>query len=285
VTSEVVGWIYFAAWSVSFYPQIYENWARKSVVGLNFDFLALNLIGFSLYSVYNVGLLWITAIQDEYTETHKTLVIPVKINDVVFSLHAIFACIVTIFQCFIYERGSQTISKTCRVLLLLMGLFELSIIISSGAAAISWLEFITWSSYVKLFITIIKYIPQAYMNFARKSTEGWSIGNIFLDFTGGSFSLLQMILDAYNYGDWTGFAGDPTKLGLSLFSIAFDILFMLQHYVCFRKRRTSSGAESADNDESSLVSDQGDRIVVRAPSSPRTNYGAANGAFEDTVEA
>ena len=29
VASDVVGWIYFAAWSVSFYPQIYENWARK----------------------------------------------------------------------------------------------------------------------------------------------------------------------------------------------------------------------------------------------------------------
>ena len=29
VASEVVGWIYFAAWTVSFYPQIFENWKRK----------------------------------------------------------------------------------------------------------------------------------------------------------------------------------------------------------------------------------------------------------------
>lgn len=27
--SVVVGWIYFVAWSVSFYPQTYENWKRK----------------------------------------------------------------------------------------------------------------------------------------------------------------------------------------------------------------------------------------------------------------
>ncbi len=27
--SEIVGWIYFLAWSVSFYPQIYYNWTRK----------------------------------------------------------------------------------------------------------------------------------------------------------------------------------------------------------------------------------------------------------------
>ena len=29
VASDVVGWIYFAAWTFSFYPQIYENWKRK----------------------------------------------------------------------------------------------------------------------------------------------------------------------------------------------------------------------------------------------------------------
>ena len=39
------------------------------------------------------------------------------------------------------------------------------------------------------------------MNYRRKSTEGWSIGNILLDFTGGSFSILQMFLLAYNNGE------------------------------------------------------------------------------------
>lgn len=38
------------------------------------------------------------------------------------------------------------------------------------------------------------------MNYRRKSTEGWSIGNVLLDATGGSFSLLQMFLLAYNNG-------------------------------------------------------------------------------------
>ena len=41
---------------------------------------------------------------------------------------------------------------------------------------------------------------QAMMNFRRKSTEGWSIGNVLLDFTGGSFSVLQMFLISYNHG-------------------------------------------------------------------------------------
>lgn len=42
---------------------------------------------------------------------------------------------------------------------------------------------------------------QAYMNFYYKSTEGWSIGNVLLDFTGGCFSLLQMFLQSYNNGE------------------------------------------------------------------------------------
>lgn len=34
-----------------------------SVVGLNFDFLALNLTGFLAYSVFNVALFWVPAVQ------------------------------------------------------------------------------------------------------------------------------------------------------------------------------------------------------------------------------
>lgn len=47
-------------------------------------------------------------------------------------------------------------------------------------------------------------LAQAYMNFRYKSTEGWSIGNVLLDFTGGSFSLLQMFLQSYNNGESEG---------------------------------------------------------------------------------
>ena len=89
-------------------------------------------------------------------------------------------------------------------------------------------------SYVKLAITIIKYCPQAYMNYKRKSTEGWSIGNILLDFTGGILSVLQMFLLAINYDDWTSIFGSPTKFGLGMFSVLFDILFIVQHYCLYR---------------------------------------------------
>ena len=33
--SSIIGWLYFFAWSVSFWPQVVENWARGSVDGLS----------------------------------------------------------------------------------------------------------------------------------------------------------------------------------------------------------------------------------------------------------
>lgn len=108
IFSEVCGWLYFVAWSVSFYPQIYLNWKRKSVIGLNFDFVALNIVGFTLYSLFNCGLYWNEVIQKEFHYRYPRSLNPVLLNDVIFSLHATFATFITIFQCFIYEVRSAS---------------------------------------------------------------------------------------------------------------------------------------------------------------------------------
>lgn len=244
--SAVIGWIYFVAWSISFYPQIYENWRRKSVVGLNFDFLALNVVGFFLYGLFNCGLYWIAEIEEEYFERYPRGLNPVQINDIVFALHAVVATVLTIIQCFIYERENQKVSWTARGILGAFAIFLSISLILAWTDFIHWLDFLYYCSYVKLCITLIKYVPQAYMNYRRKSTVGWSIGNIFLDFTGGTFSMLQMILNAYNYNDWESIFGDPTKFGLGLFSVVFDIFFIIQHYVLYRHKKEVA---SFDNDK------------------------------------
>lgn len=112
--SIVFGWIYFVAWSVSFYPQIWINFRRKSVEGLNFDFLTLNIVGFTLYSVFNCGLYFNEGLQNEYENRHPHGVNPVMLNDVVFSLHAMFATCITIAQCFMYEVSDQLIASDLR---------------------------------------------------------------------------------------------------------------------------------------------------------------------------
>jgi len=232
--STIIGWVYFAAWSVSFYPQIVDNFRRKSVIGLNFDFLALNIVGFTLYGCYNVALFWIPSIQEDYLSRHPRGIIPVQTNDVFFPIHAVFACAVTIVQCVLFERGMQKVSRGCLGILGAIAIFVVVILILSFTHVLPWLDFLQYCSYVKLGITLIKYMPQAYMNYRRKSTVGWSIGNILLDFTGGSLSILQMILISYNNDDWSSIFGDPTKFGLGFFSVVFDVFFMLQHYIFYR---------------------------------------------------
>nr|XP_002732273.1 PREDICTED: cystinosin homolog [Saccoglossus kowalevskii] len=259
IVIDVVGWLYFVAWSTSFYPQVVLNFRRKCVIGLNFDFLAYNLTGFLAYGMYNIGMYWIPEVWDEYKEGHPRGVNPVQINDVVFTLHAIFITAFTIMQAFIYESGTQKVSKIC--IAILCGSWTFAIITLIIAAAshgdiISWLNYLLYLSYIKLGVTLIKYIPQAYMNYQRKSTEGWSIGNILLDMTGGTLSLVQMFLISYNYNDWKSIFGDPTKFGLGVFSICFDILFIVQHYILYRGNRPING------EKNKLINNKGKKIYA-----------------------
>jgi len=234
IVNLVIGWMYFAAWSISFYPQTILNFQRRSVVGLNFDFLAYNLLGFTCYGLYNIGMYWIPAVKEEYQQEHPDGVNPVQINDVCFTLHAVLITGVTIVQCFLYERGGQKVSLVAKILVSLSLVSLIILLIVAACSAITWLTYLMVFSYLKLGISLIKYIPQAYMNYRRKSTDGWSIGNVLLDFTGGSLSIVQMILQSYNNDEWDLVFGDPTKFGLGLISVLFDVFFMLQHYVFYR---------------------------------------------------
>ncbi|XP_062308709.1 cystinosin [Osmerus eperlanus] len=247
IINQVIGWVYFLAWSISFYPQVVENWRRKSVVGLNFDYVALNLTGFIAYSVFNVGLFWVPYMKEEFVKAHPNGVNPVDSNDVFFSLHAVLLTLVYVGQCATYEKGGQKVSKVAIGLLVIGWTFALITLFVALANKISWLEYLYCFSYIKLGVTLVKYIPQAYMNYQRQSTEGWSIGNVLLDFTGGSFSLLQMFLESYNNNEWKMIFGDPTKFGLGLFSILFDVIFIIQHYCLYRHSTQYQPFEGTEN--------------------------------------
>lgn len=236
IINQVIGWIYFVAWSISFYPQVVVNWRRKSVVGLSFDFVTLNLTGFLAYSVFNVALFWSPHIKEQFLSKNPNGVNPVEINDVFFSLHAVALTLVVLAQCFLYERGDQRVSWPAIGFLVLSWLFVLITMILAAVGVTTWLQFLFSFSYIKLLVTLVKYFPQAYMNFVYKSTEGWSIGNVLLDFTGGCFSLLQMFLQSHNNDQWTLIFGNPTKFGLGVFSIFFDIVFFVQHFCLYRRK-------------------------------------------------
>ena len=91
----------------------------------------------------------------------------------------------------------------------------------------SWDTFLVMG-YAKAAITFVKYTPQVYLNYKRKSTVGWSLANVMLDFTGGVLSLLQMVINSVALGDpfFAPGAFNVVKFILAIISIIFDSIFM-----------------------------------------------------------
>ncbi|KAL5015520.1 hypothetical protein ScPMuIL_009790 [Solemya velum] len=245
--NAVIGWIYFAAWTISFYPQVILNWYRKSVVGLSFDFTGYNIVGYIAYGLYNVGMYWIPEVKEEYRVSDPHGVNPVQLNDVYFTLHGIVITILIVVQIAIYERGGQKLSRVCIVVMILSGIFATVTLFLSIGHVITWLTYLFYFSYIKLVVTVIKYSPQVYLNYQRKSTVGFSITGVILDLVGGIFSLLQMLLIAYNSDDWVSLYGDPTKFGLGLVTIVFDLIFCVQHYILYKNSLYQRIVESEIN--------------------------------------
>eukprot|EP00257_Ricinus_communis_P020300 XP_015579501.1 cystinosin homolog [Ricinus communis] len=243
ITYETFGWIAFFSWSISFYPQVILNFRRRSVVGLNFDFVVLNLTKHSSYLIYNASLYFSSAIQKQYFQKYGYgEMIPVAANDVAFSTHAVLLTAITLFQIAIYDRGNQKVSKLSIAIVCAVWLVA-AICFFIALPSHSWLWLISIFNSIQVFMTVIKYIPQAIFNFMRKSTIGFSIENILLDFLGGVTNYAQMAVQSIDQNSWVNFYGNIGKTLLSLVSVFFDLLFMCQHYILYPERKAHASSK------------------------------------------
>lgn len=235
VLSAVIGWTYFLAWTVSFYPQVILNYRRQFVGGLSIDFAILNVLGHSSYAFYNLSFYFDKDVQDEYRRRHDGSSNTVQPNDVAFSVHASILAAITVFQTFYYPRETgQRLSSFNRAVVSIFGVIVLYNLYAVGIARYEHLlDFLQVLAAFKLYISIAKYVPQAWENYQRKSTDGWSIENVLLDFAGGFLSFVQLFLDASRSSDWSSIIGNPAKFGLSVLSMLFTVTFIIQHYVLY----------------------------------------------------
>ena len=120
---------------------------------------------------------------------------------------------------------------------------------------LGWIDVVYTLQYIKLALTMYKYSPQALSNYLRKSTAGWAIGQILFDTAGCILSLGQLAIDSALQDDWSGFFGNPAKLGLALISLAFDILFLVQHYLLYDDGRKEIEVKT-DDEQTPLINDQ-----------------------------
>eukprot|EP00347_Sterkiella_histriomuscorum_P011675 403371540 len=254
--SITIGWIYFAAWSISFYPQIFINYKRKSVDGFSIEFAMLNPQGFFFYSFYSIA----------------GFVNPTKVtgtvapNDLFFAVHAFAISACQFSQIFVYERGAMQkklswwpVALVSVEWIFVLILFSIEV---SGTQLNDQISTLRVAGYCKALITFVKYMPQVYLNWKRKSTVGWSIENIVLDLTGGTFSLLQQIIDSTARGQ--PFFGTDSfnivKFMLSIMSIFFDCIFLFQHYVLYKDAWKKKKNQDKLNQENDRMINKSDNI-------------------------
>ena len=118
----------------------------------------------------------------------------------------------------------------------------------------SWDTFLI-AGYAKCCITLAKYIPQVFLNKKRQSTVGWSLANVLLDLTGGLLSFAQIFINALALGQPVVGAGafNLVKFILSITSIFFDVIFLIQHYILYPHSWKNPQPEKVDHETSSEV--------------------------------
>ncbi|KAF6252889.1 hypothetical protein COO60DRAFT_1297682 [Scenedesmus sp. NREL 46B-D3] len=277
VPSNMLGWSYFLAWSISFYPQIFENWRSKKVDGLSADYLVYSVMGYAAYAAYTSALYFSPGVQSSYMAAHAGSLPDVPLCDVLFAGHAFAASLFTLYQCYLYGGNSSTSgagtsgagnSSTGTAKPLLPGLAtsrasEVTAIAVLAAVAAycghvggtcgledcdAWLPLLYFLGSTKVVMTLIKYSPQALLNHRRRSTQGWQINNVLLDLAGGVLSFAQIGLNAAARADLSVITGNPAKLGIAAISIGFDIVFVLQHYVLYRGSGSADHRSHVDDD-------------------------------------
>ncbi|KAI3843872.1 hypothetical protein MKX03_036968 [Papaver bracteatum] len=243
----VLGWISFFSWTFGFYPQIILNYRRKCVVGLNFDYLVLNLTKQSSYLIYNASLFFSPAVQKQYHEKYGFgEMIPVAASDVAFSTHSILLTSFALCQVLVYERGSQKVSRPTIGITAAVWVTVLVCLFIAWPHQ-SWLWLLSVLNTIQVTLAVIKYIPQALLNFTRKSTEGLAIGIILLDFLGGVTNSTQMITQSIDQGSFENFRGNSGKILLCLVTILYDLVILFQHYVLYHSKNVKISSFSDES--------------------------------------
>ncbi|CAF9921884.1 MAG: hypothetical protein HETSPECPRED_004663 [Heterodermia speciosa] len=261
------------AWSLSFYPQPILNYRRRSTQGTTPAFPTLNVLGFLAYSISTAAFYGSPLIRAQYAARNPLS--PegtVRFNDLAFAIHGLILCVVTLSmfsqKLWDFKQGQERVGRCIwgiTVGCVVGMLWVVGVVLGKGKdwgrdpLGWAWIDVIYALGFCKLVTTIVKYIPQAYVNYQSQSTDGWSIGQILLDLGGGILSNLQLVIDSSLQDDWSGITGNPIKLGLGNITIIFDIVFMCQHYILYRHKKTRD--DGLEGERRSLLASDGETLA------------------------
>jgi len=200
---------------------------RNSVAGLSTDSALYQLVNLSAYATYCTTFYFNSTVKHQYQAIHgEDAKIMIESSDVAFALHASLMSSILCYQIVSYGGFKITPpSKFTKYILSLVFLWSLAIIaLIITKIYFLWIDFLYFLASIKVFLGIGSYLSQVLLNYHRRSTMGFNIWTIILDFTGGTLSLFQLIFDSIDMHDVRGgIFGNWAKLVVSLISLAFDV--------------------------------------------------------------
>lgn len=266
--SAALGWSYFLAWSVSFWPQIMDNHRTRDVSGLSPDYLLFSLLGYICYGAYTGALYFSDDVRVSYATLHGGAMPDVSPADFAFAAHAIVATLIVSGQYLLMkqpgDKGLSPLAKGIGAVVVAAcagSALQISATCEAASCA-SWLPMLVLLGGIKVVMTLVKYTPQVLHNHRRRSTEGWNLTNVLLDLSGGMLSFSQVALDAAARHDLSVITGNPAKLWIAALSIGYDVIFVLQHYVLYKEQ---AGQEAVEQTTPGAT-----RAVLPAEAAPRS---------------
>lgn len=244
-TITTLGISYITLWSISFYLQLFLIKKVKHSEGYSLDFQIFNIFGFGFYTISNIHYLYQNGLN-----FNSSL-------DLIFSTHAFLISIIILILTFYYPKkknkghfGSYIMIFIFFVMAVIF--FFVNKFFVFGSENDLWI----FMGMGKSIVSTLKYLYQIYLNRDRGTTEGFSVGNIVLDLSGGFLSLLQVFLEIWSVGG--GFFDDRTnvpKIGLAFVVIFFDFVLLYQFFFVFDK------VEGDFEEEKCLIQLQNQNIV------------------------
>ena len=269
VLSAIIGWFYTICWTATFYPQPILNYRRKRTSGLSIEFILYQLTGFLCYSIYSI----VTYVLQSDNSSQVDVSVAVRPNDIAFAVHALLLTLVVVVQFRWYtSTGLPVVSAVHRYILFAMWVILLFSVVLALTGSIPYycinlsscpfyrVNLLSLLGFAKVAVSLIKNVPQLLLNHSRRSTVGWSIHGVLLDVTGSVAAFGQQALDAWNADDGGMVWGNVPKLLLSILSFLFDVLFLLQHFVWY-KRAPADAADRLQLGEDETA-DEADKTTV-----------------------
>lgn len=249
VAAEFMGIFYFLCWAWAAMPQAYLHYQQKSTSGFSWDYVAISTSTHLIYTLHHIiRHVWY---KNQGLDQKSTLV------DVLNTSWGLCWSTAKCIQCWYYPRSkgqglTWASASTCGAI------FGYAVIwlIMSAVGAVPFIEenglwtFVDQLGMIKVAISFIKYMPQVYENWRRKSTGGFHPLNFLLDIGGVIGSFFQYFFLFWNEADPTYITGSIfSTVGLALVSLFFDAIFVYQHFILYRHKSEENNEENSKNKE------------------------------------